>query len=229
MRTETVTFYRRTAGKILAVLGTTLLISLSSISFAEKSDIYLVERSLKATTAFSGRFALEYFDSLQDKKTYSEGIFAFKQPGLMRWTYQKPEEFKIIVGKDTIWIYDPILENVTVQKIDKVPGINSLAFLYEPERLSKHFKEISPSQKLLDKEPGDRWLFLIPKKKNQNISELQIAFDTNANQIRQFVIIDGNRNYRKITFSKMKSNPELDPSEFEFNIPEGMEVIDGTQ
>lgn len=193
---------------------------------AETGNLRLIEQELGRTAAFSGNFTQEYYDSLQNKSNHSEGTFAFMQPRLMKWTYQKPENLEIIVGHKTIWIYDPDLDNVTIRKIDQASGLESLAFLYEPGSLKVQFTEITSKKPLLDKSPDIISIFLIPKKKNPNMMELQLGYDKKSHQIRQFVIIDAGGNYRKITFKEINTNPELDQAEFHFVITEDMEVID---
>ena len=72
---------------------------------------------------------------------------------------------------------------------------------------------------LLDVKPNDKLLFLAHKEKNQNISEVQLAFDADY-RIKQFVIVDLNRNYRKINFSHLNIRPQLNKADFEFTLPE---------
>ncbi len=149
------------------------------------------------------------------------------KPGLMRWIYERPDPFRIIVGQERIWLFDPILENVTIYNAQNINGIKVISLLLEPENLQHHFKIIQPSKMLLDIEPDDKWLFLTQKEKSQNIAEVQLAFDRNY-QIKQFVIVDMNRNYRKITLNQINLRPQMSKADFEFNLPDGVEIIDKT-
>ena len=123
--------------------------------------------------------------------------------------------------------YDPILENVTIYNVQNVSGIKIISLLLKPEKLQHHFKIINQSKMLLDVKPNDKLLFLAHKEKNQNISEVQLAFDADY-RIKQFVIVDLNRNYRKINFNHLNIRPQLNKADFEFTLPDGIEIIDKT-
>ncbi len=219
----------RSINKSLFIFLLAILCASFSASYAQTKTIVDFEKKLRKTKSFSCHFIQENYDSFQDKQTFSEGHLIFMQPGLMKWNYIKPDELQIILGADKVWIYDPILENVTIQKIENVSGIQSLRFLSEQNRLATYFTEISTKKWIIDTKPNDRTISLIPKKKNSSYSELQLALDKKTFQIKQFAIVDLNQNYRKITFSEIINNPEIDQSEFEFQITESMEVINAPQ
>lgn len=202
-----------------------IIVSLSGTAFG--TPLMLIEEKIKKITAFSCYFTQENFDSFQDKTTYSKGQMTFKQPGLMRWHYSDPDESLIVIGHEFVWVHDPILENVTIQQLDKIAGINSLQFLSEKRKLRNHFLEITPKQVFIDTNPKYVSVFLAPKKEQEGFSELQLSFEKHSHKIAQLVIIDQNGNYRKITFNRMVDNPPINESDFEFQVTEDMEVIKG--
>ena len=95
------------------------------------------------------------------------------------------------------------------------------------DQLKKHFIETQPTKKYLTDDPSVISIYLTPKKQNPSAVEIQVAFDKNRHYIKQFVIIDANQNYRKISFSNINLNPDFQESQFVFIITEGTEVIDG--
>jgi outer membrane lipoprotein carrier protein len=208
-----------------------ILILISALSFhgvsAQTIDFQSLKSNLNRISALSGQFSQENVDLLQDRKSKAQGRFYFMRPGLMRWIYEQPDPYSIIVGKERIWLFDPILENVTIYNVQNVSGIKIISLLLEPENLHQHFKTVQPSKMLLDVEPDDKLLFLTQKEKSQDIAELQLAFTGNY-QIKQFVIVDMNQNYRKITLSQLNIRPQISKADFEFNLPDGIEIIDKT-
>lgn len=198
-----------------------------SLSVGAGERIERLESTINNIQPFSSQFRQFYYDAFQEKTMQSNGEFYFRQPGLMKWHYQSPEETLFIVGSEKAWLYDPILENVTVQELDKVSGIKTMRFLSRNEKISTHFKEISPKASHLDKLDGTEQIFLSPLDKNQALAQLQIAFDQKKNQIKQFVIIDHNSNYRKITLSDIKTDSSIGVEMFDFKITDEMEVIEG--
>jgi chaperone LolA len=212
-------------------LKSVVLILISAFSFqgllAQTIDLQTLNKNIEKISALSGQFTQKNFDLLQNRKSEASGRFSFLRPGLMRWIYEQPDPYSIIAGKERIWLYDPILENVTIYNVQNVSGIKIISLLLKPEKLQHHFKIINPSKMLLDVKPNDKLLFLAHKEKNQNISEVQLAFDADY-RIKQFVIVDLNRNYRKINFNHLNIRPQLNKADFEFTLPDGIEIIDKT-
>jgi len=176
-------------------------------------------------SALSGEFQQENFDLLLDRKSKASGQFSFLKPGLMRWVYTNPDPYTIVVGQQKIWIYDPILENVTIHQTKKIRGLKTISMLMEPENLKYHFKIIRPAKLLLDTDPDDKFLALAYKQPDPDIAEIQIAFTADF-RIKQFVIVETNRNYRKIKLLKLDFHPRLSLADFDFKIPHGVEIID---
>lgn len=208
-------------------LSAVLLLGIAFPSFASDPLTNFSSNFFKKIKGFSGKFSLEYYDTLREKKDLSSGKVVYKQPGLMHWTYDPPNEMIMVIGSEKIWIVDPILENVAIQRLDQVSQVDSLAFLLKGENIHEHFKNTTPKKKLLDSQPNMDELYLTPLKKNTNLVELQLGVDKKSLAIRQFIIIDPRNNYRKITFSNVAVNPEIQSSIFEYKVPEDMEIIDG--
>ncbi len=210
----------------ITVLFTTLLFDINGLQ-AQTIDLSTLSSNLEKISTLSGEFKQENVDSLQDRLTSASGRFFFMKPGLMQWIYDKPDPYRIIVGSRKIWIFDPVLETVTIHNAKKIKGFKILSMLFEPEKLQSHFKSYTPLKILLRVESNDKLLFLIHKEPDPNIVEIQIAFNAEY-LIKQFVVVDRNRNYRRIIFSKLNVKPRINASIFEFQIPEGVEIIDKT-
>ena len=194
--------------------------------FAEQNSFEQIENKLISTQSVGGTFHQVFFDSLQNKKTYSSGTFAYLQPALMKWLYEEPEPLEIIIGKDKLWVFDPLLENVTIKEVNDITDYQTLASLFQPNQLRHNFMEIVPQQNLLDKDPPMVKFYLRPKKKNKNAAEIQVGFDKEKLYVKQFVIIDANQNYRKISFFNIKLNQSFRESDFHFEITDGVEIIE---
>lgn len=215
-------------GHRLPTIFFVLIIFYTSGLRAETIDISTLKTNLHRFSALTGHFEQENFDTLQDRRTAASGRFFFLKPGLMRWEYLKPDPYSIIVGRKYIWIYDPTLENVTIHNTQKVRGIKILAMMFEPEKLRQHFRSIKPTRVFLDHQPGDTTLFLGYLQPDPTVSEIQICFNSGF-EIKQFIVVDTNRNYRKLILSDLNSGSGPVPSDFEFKIPEGVEIIDKTK
>ncbi len=205
----------------------TFFLLLVNADLLAQTSIKLLETAIKQLQPFTCHFSQVYHDAFQEKTSSASGTFSFMQPGLMKWTYELPEEMLFIVGREKAWLYDPDLENVTIQPLKNVSGIRSLRFLSDNENISDHFKVTKPNKKLLDSFKGKEVIYLAPNKKNQALAELQLAFDSQENKILQFVLVDHNSNYRKISLTGIKIDNHLKETDFEFTVIDSMEVIEG--
>lgn len=195
--------------------------------FSIAAELKEVKNPLSGIYSFQGDFEQVYFDSLLDRVQKSSGKVKYKKPGLMVWDYAAPEELKIVIGKKNIWIYDPLLENVTMQNIDAVTRVEVLSFFFQKEKLTDHFREIAPEKKYIKNSKNKSVLYLAPLKENPSFKEIQLQINKKNNAITQFAILEHNNNYRIISLSNLVYNQIKDDALFKFEIPEGVEVIDG--
>lgn len=201
----------------------------SFFSSSIAGELKTVKNQLSGIESFQGGFSQHYYDALLDKVQQSSGKVKYMKPGLMIWDYAAPEELKIVIGKEKIWIYDPLLENVTVQHIDMVTRVEVLSFFFQQEQLGENFKEIVPDKKYIKESDLYHTLYLAPIKNNRNFKEIQLQIDKKNNAIKKFAILEHNNNYRIVSLFGLIYNQIRDESQFEFKIPEGVEVIDGME
>lgn len=194
---------------------------------ADGSRLKRFERNIREIEPFTSHFTQMFYDAFQDRTVTSEGTLTFMQPGLMRWQYETPEEMLFIIGREKVWLYDPVLENVTIQSLGKVSGIRSLRFLSGEEKLSELFRDVKTERRLVDDFPDAEAIFLKPLEENASLYELQLVLNMQKNLLLQFVIIDHNSNIRKVTLKNIKTLETVDKSMFRFEVTEGMEVIQG--
>ena len=204
------------------------LIFISAIfSFLTAGELKVVKNSLSGINSFQGKFKQVYFDSLLNRVQNSSGKVKYLKPGMMIWDYAAPEELKIVIGKKKIWIYDPLLENVTMQNIDTVTRVEILSFFFQQEQLKDHFKEIDPEKRYIEDSKNGKVLYLAPISENPSFKEIQLQIDEKNNAITRFAILEHNNNYRIVSLSGLVYNQIKDENQFNFKIPDGVEVIDG--
>ena len=89
----------------------------------------VIQKQYQSIQSFSGRFiqSSHLADSEKGPKV-AEGLVSYKRPGKMHWLYESPEEQLLVTNGQTMWLYDPLLENVTVQKLEKITEGTALSF-----------------------------------------------------------------------------------------------------
>ena len=143
----------------------------------------------------------------------------------MRWLYEAPEEQLLVTNGQTMWLYDPLLENVTVQKLAKITGGTALSFLLGLGNLKADFIHREITKNLLIGQDG-LILELEPKNSTANLAFIQLNVHPETYNLQTIALMDQQDNYRTIQLMNMKYNLEIEDNFFEFTVTNDMEVIE---
>lgn len=188
---------------------------------AATPNVEQLEQMLVQASASGGDFEFIQQSKATDGQTAKAiGHLSFLKPDLFRIAYSQPEQIEIISNGNQMWVHDSELNQVFVSKSKEVPGAQGfLAVLASGELevdLTKRV-EISPKDKLT-------WLVLIPDQPQKyNFLECAIYF-TPDGEIAKARFIDLYGTEVTADFRLIASG-NLEPRDFEFEIPSGAEVI----
>ena len=143
----------------------------------------------------------------------------------MRWLYEAPEEQLLVTNGQTMWLYDPLLENVTVQKLEKITEGTALSFLLGFGNLQTDFIHRGITKNLLNGQDG-LILELEPKKSTANLAFIQLSVNPETYNLQTIALMDQQNNYRTIQLKNVKYNLEIQDSYFEFKVTNDMELIE---
>jgi outer membrane lipoprotein carrier protein len=124
-----------------------------------------------------------------------------------------------------LWLYDTLLENVTIQKLEKLTDGTALSFLLGLGDLNVDFKRRKISKSLLKNQQG-LIVELEPNKEKANLAFIQLEVDPETYNLRTIALMDQQGNYRTIALESMSYNLGLEDKFFEFEVSAGMEVIE---
>ena len=192
----------------------------------EKDLLQLIQKQYQSIRSFSGNFI--QYSHRADTETgpkKAEGLISFKRPGKMRWLYEAPEEQLLVTNGQTMWLYDPLLENVTIQKLEKITEGTALSFLLGLGNLQADFIHRGISKNLLIGQDG-LILELEPKKSTANLAFIQLNVHPETYNLQSIALMDQQNNYRTIQLINMKYNLEIEDIFFEFTVTNDMEVIE---
>ena len=130
---------------------------------------------------------------------------SFLRPGKMRWEYETPEEQLLVTDGETVWLYDPLLENVTVQQLSRITEVTALDFLLGVGDLTRDFLPRNLSSELL-KTSGGLVVELEPKEKLANLEFIQLEVDPENHHLKTLLLMDRQGNYRTIHLKEIKYN-----------------------
>jgi len=185
----------------------------------------LVERvqgAYQAITSFRGQFRQTDVEP-SGRRTEARGTIAYRRPGRMRWEYAPPHEQLLVTDGTTVWLHDPLLENVTVQPLDDVTRGTPLAFLLGVGSLADDFTCRAPTAP----PPADglRYLELVPVEPIPTLAFIQLGVEPASAAIRALRMVDGRGGSRVVLLEGLRTGVDFPEGHFTFQVTEGMEVI----
>jgi len=203
-----------------------LLFGFSGQSDSKETDlIQKIQEQYQSIQSFSGHFSQTSYRNNTETVRRAEGLVSYKRPGKMRWLYEVPEEQLLVTNGETLWLFDPLLENVTIQKLEKLTDGTALSFLLGLGDLQADFNRRLISQVLLTS-PDALIVELEPKKAAANLSFIQLAVHPVTYNLQIIALMDQEGNYRTIELESMHYNLVLEDNFFEFKVTQDMEVIE---
>lgn len=175
---------------------------------------------LQSVTSIAAQFEQSTVDAQGQEMQTITGQLIVARPGKMRWQTNPPYEQLVVSDGELVWIYDMDLEQVTIRNLDQ--RLQETPALL----LSGNVAEIAQNYSVerLDSDKLERYR-LTPNDKSQLFVALE--FDYKANTLQTMRIFDAAGQTTLIEFSKQRVNQALDSMTFVFDVPEGVDVIDG--
>ncbi|MFA5323222.1 MAG: outer membrane lipoprotein carrier protein LolA [Smithella sp.] len=161
------------------------------------------------------------------KKTQrEEGRVFFKNPKNMLWEYSKPKGKKLVINRQTAWLYLSSEKVAYRQKAESVFQSRLLINFFAGEgKLKDDFiiKYVEP--KALDKD-GNYVLKLIPKEKTPACNFMRLTVDKNKFYILQLSFDDFMGNSTMLRFSNISMNTGFSQKMFQFQPPAGVQTFE---
>jgi outer membrane lipoprotein carrier protein len=148
----------------------------------------------------------------------SSGRVWLNRPHLFRWEYGGDFPELVVADGSRIWIYDEMLEQVTVRNQSDAELDTPLSLITDPGRLEEHFevREIGEAEQLQLLELTAR---------NPETEFERILLGLGDDQLVLMVMEDAFGLRTEIRFDQIQRNPQIDASLFTFEPPESADVI----
>jgi len=167
----------------------------------------------------------EIYSGAGTERTES-GTLWLKKPGKMRWEYRSPRA-KLFVGDGKeAWFYVPGESQVRRTEMRKLDDLRSpLAFLLGKTKLEKELRGLSLAPDVPPLDPGDVVLRGVPKALADRINQVLLEITPNR-WIRRIVIEEADGSTTEYRFSDPREDVKIADTQFDFRVPNGVEVID---
>jgi len=192
---------------------------------------------LKSVKTFSANFEQNLFNRDGKLLQKTEGRTSLKQPGLFHWETQPPFEQVVIANNESLWVYDPDLEQVTVtpkEKMNSSPAhiLTGDFSLLQGQYFVEQLKAVEPRDSATktttnaQTKETESYQMTSLKSGDTGFQKLSFSFDTSGALVL-LELIDKLDQITRISFSDIEINQPMDSEIFNFVPPEGVDLISG--
>jgi outer membrane lipoprotein carrier protein len=177
-----------------------------------------LQRHYRATRSFSAKFN-EEIAAVGAPKRNRSGTVSFLKPGRMRWDFDQPEKQIIVSDSETVYSYDPDLNQVVETPLKQaIKSSSATSFLLGMGNINRDFKAEFADTKTA----GMIDLKLDAKAGGYKI---EIGLDPKTYDLITLTLTDQLGDVTKIGFSDIHNNVDLPGSTFAFKTPPGADVV----
>jgi outer membrane lipoprotein carrier protein len=178
-----------------------------------------LQRHYRDTNSFSANFS-EEITAVGAPARKRDGTVSFRKPGRMRWEFEDPEKQTIVSDGETLYSYDPDLNQVVETPLKQaLKSSSATSFLLGIGNINRDFKAAfaTPAAPtgLID-------LILDAKTGGYKI---EVGLDPQSYNLITLTLTDQLGDVTKIDFSDIHDNVELPDSIFAFQAPAGADIV----
>jgi outer membrane lipoprotein carrier protein len=148
----------------------------------------------------------------------TSGTLEIARPTRFRWSYSEPYEQWLVADGTNIWSYDLDLEQVTVKSQLEALANTPALLLGGSEDALEQFDFGGTTV-----EEITTWVRLDPKDKSSGFDRVELGFIDN--ELRRMVFFDKLEQTTIVALYDVKVNEPIDDSRFEFQVPDGVDLV----
>lgn len=201
------------------LLGTFALVLFTGVAWAEEQAADRLADALSNYSTFQAAFTQTVADDQGRVMQETNGNLKAKRPGLFYWETEPPENQFIVSDGDTVELYDPDLEQVTVQTLDEqVSTTPALLLSGETDGLDETY-DIS------EERYGEhtREYTLLPRSEDSLFVSLTLTFYDD--ELQAMRLEDSMAQRTELEFGSVRINDEVDDDVFKLDYPDTVDVI----
>ncbi|WP_148254369.1 outer membrane lipoprotein chaperone LolA [Aidingimonas lacisalsi] len=174
---------------------------------------------LEPLETYRADFEQHILDGSGERLQEANGRMWLSRPGQFRWEVNAPYRQEVVSDGEDVYLYDPDLEQVTVRGLDqRITHTPALLLSGDASDLTDSYDVDYQQQE------GHDVFTLTPQTADTLFEELSMAFDGDE-RLTMLEMTDSTGQRTAIEFSSIQVNANIDDSHFEFDIPDGVDVI----
>lgn len=211
---------------VLTTLAATLCGVLSSPVGAQTDGLRELEAFLAGVQQGRATFTQTVTAPLREGETVartrtSRGEFEFLRPDRFRFRYTQPFEQLIVADGQTLWLFDPDLNQVTARRQAEVLANTPAALLAAAPDLRAVRQAFTLSEG--EARDGLRWVEAAPNARDGQVQRIRIGF--RQGQLEVLDILDSFGQRSVMRFGPLERQAGLSSANFRFQPPAGAEVL----
>jgi outer membrane lipoprotein carrier protein len=205
-----------TSVSLLSITSLPLLVSAADITLVSQSAKVQLMEKLQKIEYFSANFSQKVFDTESVLLQAGQGTIVVSKPNKVHWKTEQPEESLIVSNGETLWLFDPFIEQASAFSLaDSVANTPILLLTNQSEAIWSKYS-ITATE--------DSVYTIISNDQQSQVTSLIIQFKDN--KILSLVINDATGQKSEITLSASNYTSKPDENLFDFIVPEGIYLDD---
>jgi outer membrane lipoprotein carrier protein len=188
------------------------------------TDKHVLMTKLAKLNFFKANFTQQIFSESGELLQQGAGKLAISKPNLVNWQTTEPDETFIISDGETLWFYDPFIDQATAYNLAQ--SIHNTPILLLTSNDEALWQQYEVSQSADD-------FIITPLKNNGQINSLTVSFSNKgvsnkvaAEQLSEFSFVDATGQRSTIMLADFDATTKPEKSLFDFNLPQGVDVVD---
>ena len=169
--------------------------------------------------AFYATFVQSVYDNNGELVRESNGEVSLLPPVKFRWDYASPFKQELVSNGETLWLYDDDLQQVTVRNAKEALANSPILLLTGDVALEDEF-----AVKEVGERDGLGWVELKPLDEEADFDAIYAAMDSAG--LRILDMRDKLGQSTQIQFDNIQVSNQLNSALFEFEVPEGVDVVE---
>jgi len=221
-------FRRSQFQTLVAVVGLGALLAVRS---AAQTDVHAiadkVDQRYNRMQTLQAQFTEAY--SGAGLKRQESGTLELKKPGRMRWDYANPRPKTFLTDGKTAWFYVPGERQARRAAVKDIDDLRSpLRYLLGKTKLEKEFVGLAIEANAKPANAGDIVLKGVPKNMQDRVSQVLLEV-TPDGLITRIEVEEMDGSVTEFRFIQQKENVQISDKRFKFELPPGVEVVQGTE
>ncbi len=178
-----------------------------------------LQRHYHDTNSSTAKFSEEIAAVGAPKRT-RQGTVSFRKPGRMRWEFEAPEVETIVSDGETLYNYDPDLNQVVETPLKQaLKSSSATSFLLGIGNINRDFKAAFANP------PTPTGLVDLILDAKTGGYKIEVGLDPKSYNLMTLTLTDQLGDVTRIDFSDIHDNVELPDSTFAFKTPAGADVV----